>query len=73
MDWSKCPDVESHPDVLSGVPVVVHTRVPADSLVEHVESGYTPEEIALDIFPSVPVSRVRRIIEFAEQHAAHPA
>lgn len=73
MDWSTCPDVTSDPEVMSGVPVVAGTRVPADSLIEHVEDGFTPEEITTEIFPSVPLSRARRILEFAGLHVPRAA
>ncbi|HEX8452506.1 MAG TPA: DUF433 domain-containing protein [Longimicrobium sp.] len=44
--------VHSDPDVHSGDPVFVGTRVPVQSLVEYLEGGYTLEEF-LDHFPSV--------------------
>ena len=65
MDWSNCPDVESNLKIMSGVPVVVGTRVPAESIIDHVADGFSPEEITTEIFPSVPLSRARRIIDFA--------
>jgi uncharacterized protein (DUF433 family) len=73
MDWLDCPDVEQSPDVMHGAFVVIGTRVPADSIVEHARDGFTAEEIATDIFPSVPLSRAQRLIEFVRQHEAHPA
>ena len=65
MDWSRCPDVESKPDVVSGAWVVKGTRVQADGLVENAEDGFTPEEIATEIYPTVTVAAARRIIAFA--------
>ena len=73
MDWSNCTDVERKADVMSGAFVVVGTRVPADALIDHERDGYTAEDIATEIFPSVPLSRARRIIAFAHRHDAHPA
>ena len=73
VDWSRCPDVESRPDVMSGRWIVVGTRVPADSVVEHAETGFTAEEIATEIFPSVPLARLKRIVAFAEGHLARSA
>lgn len=73
MDWTSCPDVESKPGVMSGVPVVVGTRVPADSVAEHAEAGYSAEEIVTDIFPSVPLSRAKRVIDFARRHVPRAA
>lgn len=73
MDWRDCPDVESKKALMSGTPVVVGTRVPADSIVEHVDDGYSPEEITTEIFPSVPLSRALRILEFAGRHVPSAA
>lgn len=73
MDWRQCPDVETRPDVMSGTPVVVRTRVPADSIVEHAEFGYSPEEIVTEIFPSVPLSRAERILDFARTRVPRAA
>jgi uncharacterized protein (DUF433 family) len=73
MDWSKSPDVESRPGVVSGAFVVVGTRVPADAVIDNAEDGFTAEEIVADIYPTVPLDRARRIIEFARRHDARLA
>lgn len=73
MDWSGCPDVERQPGVLSGSNVIVGTRVPPETIVEHVGDGYDLEEITTDLFPGVPLDRARRIIRFAREHVAHPS
>lgn len=73
MDWSSCPDVESKPKVMQGTPVVVGTRVPADSIIEHAEDGFTPQEIATEIFPSVSLSRALRILDYARRHVPRAA
>ena len=65
MDWSRCPDIESKPDAVSGAWVVKEMRVQADGLVENAEDGFTPEEIAAEIYPTVTVAAARRIIAFA--------
>jgi uncharacterized protein (DUF433 family) len=44
--------VHSHPEIVSGEPVFVGTRVPARNLVEWITSGATLDEF-LDNFPSV--------------------
>ena len=72
MDWSHCPDVESVPDRLSGVPVVKGTRVQADAVIQHFDGGFSAEEIADEIF-DLDVEAVRRVIDFARTHVAHPA
>jgi uncharacterized protein (DUF433 family) len=44
--------VHSDPDILSGTPVFVGTRVPAQSLFDYIEGGDTLDEF-LRQFPSV--------------------
>jgi uncharacterized protein (DUF433 family) len=44
--------VHSDPEILSGTPVFVGTRVPVRTLVEYLEGGYSVDEF-LDNFPSV--------------------
>ena len=73
MDWSDCPDVERRPDVMAGMPVVRGTRVPADSILEHADDGYSPREIVTEIFPSVPLARAERIIDYARHHVPRAA
>jgi uncharacterized protein (DUF433 family) len=70
MDWSKCPDVERMPGKVSGAWVVKGTRVPAQAVIDNAKDGYTPEEIAEQIFEGLPVERVRSVIEFAKVHGA---
>lgn len=49
---SATPIVHSHPEIVSGEPVFVGTRVPARTLVEWLVGGHTLDEF-LDNFPSV--------------------
>lgn len=70
IDWTRCEDVESKPDVMSGAFVVRGTRIPAQAVVDNADDGYTPEQIVKDIYPSLPLEPARRIIAFArERHA----
>jgi len=69
--WSKSPDVESRPGVISGAYVVKGTRVPTDAVIDNAEDGFTAE-IVTEIYEGLPLERVRRIVEFARQHAPHP-
>jgi uncharacterized protein (DUF433 family) len=55
--------IHSHPEIVSGEPVFVGTRVPARNLLEWLEGGHTLDEF-LDNFPSV--SR-EQAITFLEQ------
>jgi uncharacterized protein (DUF433 family) len=74
IDWSKCPDVESDPDIVSGAWVVRGTRIPADAVIDNAEDGYSAEEIVTAIYPSLPLEAARRVIVFAlGTHAPHPA
>lgn len=35
LDWSQCPAVESHPEVVSGAWVLRHTRLPVATVIEN--------------------------------------
>ena len=66
IDWSKCDDVESVPGRVSGAWVIKGTRVQADAIVENARAGCTAEEIAgSDIFPTIPLDIVQRVLRFA--------
>ncbi len=67
MDWRRCPDVESKPDVMSGAFVVRGTRVPVQAILDNAEDGYTAEQIAAEIYHGLPVEPTRRVIEFAKR------
>lgn len=73
MDWSDCRDVERRPDILAGSPVIVGTRVPPETILDHVDDGFSLETITTDLFPSVPLARARSVLAFAREHVAHPA
>lgn len=68
MEWNKCNLVESDPDKLGGKPVVRGTRVAVDTILDDFEQGSEVEEIH-ENFPTVPVSTIKRLIEFARTHA----
>jgi uncharacterized protein (DUF433 family) len=67
IDWSKCPDVERKPDVMSGQWVVRGTRVPAQAVLDNADDGFTPEQIAAEIYDGLPVEPARRVIAFARK------
>jgi uncharacterized protein (DUF433 family) len=56
--------VHSDPEILSGEPVFVGTRVPARTLLTYLESGETLEEF-LDNFPTVQKAQAIAFLEEA--------
>jgi len=74
IDWSRCADVESRLDVMSGAFVVRGTRVLAQAVIDNANDGYTAEQIVAEIYPTLPVEPARRVIAFARRtHAAAAA
>ena len=63
MDWSGCPIVEVIPGKVSGAPILVGTRLPADVIVSNFLAGSPLEEIA-DNF-EVSVEKVEAILRYA--------
>jgi uncharacterized protein (DUF433 family) len=61
---TKSPVVHSDPDILSGTPVFVGTRVPAQSLFDYLEAGDTINEF-LRQFPSVRRQQAIAALELA--------
>lgn len=67
--------IHSHPDILSGTPVFVGTRVPAQSLFDYLEAGDTLDEF-LRQFPSVSREQAVTALELARESvltSARPA
>jgi uncharacterized protein (DUF433 family) len=62
------PVVHSHPEIVSGEPVFVGTRVPARNLVEWLVAGHTLGEF-LDNFSSVTRDQAIRFLEQATESA----
>jgi uncharacterized protein (DUF433 family) len=58
--------IHSDPEVLSGTPVFVGTRVPVQTFVDYLEGGYSVDEF-LDNFPSVRREQVNAFLEQAAQ------
>ncbi len=61
---AKSDVVHSDPDVLSGTPVFVGTRVPVQSLFDYLEAGDTLDEF-LRQFPSVSREQAVAALELA--------
>ena len=56
--------VHSDPEIVSGTPVFVGTRVPVQALLDYLEGGETIEEF-LDDFPSVSREQAVAFLEAA--------
>ena len=61
--------VHSDPEILSGTPVFVGTRVPLRNLIDYFEGGYSLDEF-LDDFPSVKREQAIAALEAAHQALA---
>lgn len=59
--------VHSDPEILSGTPVFVGTRVPVQALIDYLEGGHTIEEF-LDDFPTVTRELAVAALEQAKAH-----
>jgi uncharacterized protein (DUF433 family) len=59
--------IHSDPDILSGTPVFVGTRVPLQALIDYLKGGHSLEEF-LDDFPSVSREMAVAALEQAEAH-----
>lgn len=60
------PIIQSDPQILSGTPVFVGTRVPAQSLFDYLEGGETLDEF-LRQFPSVTRGQAIAALELARE------
>jgi len=63
IDWTDCSLVEVVPGKVSGVPILKHTRVQADSIVENFESGSPVDEISENF--SIPEDIIRGVLDYA--------
>ena len=54
--------IHSDPEILGGTPVFVGTRVPAQSLFDHLEAGDSIDDF-LEGFPSVKREQVIAVLE----------
>ena len=63
---TKSPVIHSDPEILSGTPVFVGTRVPVQSLFDYLEGGDTLDEF-LNQFPSVRREQAIGALELARE------
>ena len=59
------PLVHSDPEIMSGIPVFVGTRVPVSTLFDHLKHG-DALEVFLDDFPSVGREHAVAVLEEAQ-------
>ncbi len=64
IDWTQCELIEQIPGKVSGRPIVRGTRIMPDAIVDSYDLGETVEELS-DSFPSLSISQINRLIEFA--------
>ena len=58
--------VHSDPEIVSGTPVFVGTRVPVDTLFDHLVAGDSIE-VVLDDFPSVTREQILATLEIGRE------
>lgn len=68
----KEPTIHSDPEILGGTPVFVGTRVPMQSLFDHLESGDSIDDF-MEGFPSVKREQVIAVLEESRLKLLQPA
>jgi len=69
----KCESlIHSDPEILGGMPVFVGTRVPVQSLFDHLEAGDSIDDF-LEGFPSVRREQVIAVLEEFRKELLTPA
>lgn len=58
--------ININPDILGGTPVFKSTRVPIETLFDHLESGLTVDDF-LEDFPTVRKEQVKQVLEMVGQ------
>jgi uncharacterized protein (DUF433 family) len=64
MDWSQCSVVEVIPGKVSGAPILKHSRVTADAVLESYELGESVEDIAYSF--ELDPDDIRTVLTYAE-------
>ncbi len=70
MDWTGCEVVEVVPGKVSGVPILKHSRVQADTVLESYELGESVEEIAYSF--TLNPEDIRKVLSFAQSRQLKP-
>lgn len=68
MPDSKSKVIHSDPEILSGMPVFIGTRVPVKNLFDYLEAGDSIDEF-LDDFPSVKQEQVLTLLKELKEEA----
>jgi len=68
MDWTGCDLVEVVPGKVGGVPILKHSRVQADAIVENFEGGSPIEEISENF--SIPAETIAAVLSYAASRQA---
>ena len=71
IDWMACELIERIPGKVSGRPIVRGTRILPDAIVNSFDFGETIENIHED-YPSLSISQIERLIEFAHLQRGQP-
>ena len=69
---SKSSVYQCDPEILGGSPVFAGTRVPIQSLFEHLQAGDSIDGF-LEGFPSVKREQIVQLLEEFKQHLLQPA
>ena len=64
--------IQSDPEILGGTPVFIGTRVPVQSLFDHLEAGDSINDF-LEGFPSVRREQVIAVLEEFRKELVQPA
>ena len=71
VDWRQCALVEQIRGKVSGVPLLKGTRMPAQTIIDNIDAGMTPAEVA-ETWRLDP-NTVLAIYAYGETHRARPS
>ena len=66
VDWSQCPLVEVDPEIQSGAPVLLGTRLPVSAIVDNAEYGLSVADISEQF--EVSKAQVEAVLAYAKDH-----
>lgn len=68
IDWTL--HIESNPEILFGKPVIMHTRIPVDLILEKLATGDTTTDL-LDAYPGLNKNDIAACLLFAAKELSH--